>query len=521
MPSLLCTTADGASFTVRPGPGLASGFLELGLYRLAFEHGSHCELVLDDVALPCKREATRHEWEWQPGFYAGTVVAELFDGDGVRLCAYRLDVAPEPDKLGQPVFQAMVDELLAVDPQLLYGAETAQHAIGADGDIANVHLEYARLKLFGPQLLQALRQVCSHPLTRLCSERSRQPAHRVRRFDHQTVRTIATDPLLLATLRDGEYAGASLDRMLFDVAISRDELDTPAHRTLLSILMSVIRRIRSVRDALILLAAADRPEQVRTAMTPRLAVRVKLLDELEVALHKVCKAPPFSEVSRREVSAAGLNVIAGHPSYARAYRGGWQILRPGIDGHDADEMLPVSPTWEIYERWCFLRVVEALRQVFPALAWSRHYAGSKADRVYVEGSADGVSVRAQLQARFAAMDNRARDARFYSISAERQPDIVVTCTTSDTRRFFVFDAKYSVSRDRVLKAMQSAHIYRDSLRWDSHAPDGSFLFVPAGGGAAWLEAPAFHAEHGVGVIPLSIATGADRLAAILAAALLG
>jgi hypothetical protein len=75
-------------------------------------------------------------------------------------------------------------------------------------------------------------------------------------------------------------------------------------------------------------------------------------------------------------------------------------------------------------------------------------------------------------------------------------------------RFVVFDAKYRASRANVLDAMSSAHIYQDSLRIGSRRPEASFLLVPCGGGAPWLEDAAFQAEHRVGVLPfcLDVAT---------------
>jgi hypothetical protein len=62
----------------------------------------------------------------------------------------------------------------------------------------------------------------------------------------------------------------------------------------------------------------------------------------------------------------------------------------------------------------------------------------------------------------------------------------------------VLDAKYRRARQYVLEAMESAHIYRDSLRWMGQRADVSLLFVPAEPGASWLTDPAFHQEERVG-----------------------
>ena len=67
----------------------------------------------------------------------------------------------------------------------------------------------------------------------------------------------------------------------------------------------------------------------------------------------------------------------------------------------------------------------------------------------------------------------------------------------------MLDAKYRVSRENVLAAMDSAHIYQDCLRMREERAHMSILLVPAPGGAPWLEEGAFVEKHRVGVAALS------------------
>ena len=107
----------------------------------------------------------------------------------------------------------------------------------------------------------------------------------------------------------------------------------------------------------------------------------------------------------------------------------------------------------------------------------------------------------------------------WSISKERVPDLVLKVERADNRRFIVMDAKYRASRASVLDAMESAHIYQDSLRIGFRRPEGSLLIVPAPGGAAWLEGRAFQEEHRVGVHVLS--PGMDATLPSFVSAVLG
>jgi len=510
--SLRCSDADGVTFEVHPSLEPVPGFRELHQYLLELVHASPCVLVIDDVIIEPIAEHGRQRWAWQPLFYAGTVHAELLSEDGTSLARYQLDVTPNPGKLGQVVFRQLVDELLAADPQLLFGEEAAQLTVGAIGSFSNPHLEFGRIKLFGPLLLKSLAQVCALPLSVLRSERRLVPPHSVRRFDHHSARTLARTPQILAAVRSGRES-VPPDRLLFDVPKSTLDLDTPAHRALLALILAVIRRIRKVRAELEQLGVGESNPTFRTPFSPKLPYRRKLLDELEQALSRHSRATPFTVVRRAEVSAAGLNAIAGHPPYAAAYQRGWQLLRPGIDGQYHGETLPMSPTWEIYERWCFLCLAGVLRELFPSLKWKRSV--SNVDRLTETGFADGLTVTILLQETFRAMDQINQITGHFSISSERRPDIVIKYEDNDIRRFLVFDAKYSISRASVLAAMGAAHIYRDCLRWDGRAPELALLLIPSQGSASWLEEADFHASHRVGVLPLSPAGGKERLRALI------
>lgn len=519
MHRLHCTIEDGTKFDVPPTPAVASScFQEQGRYVFHLMSATECVLVVDDVALPCMRNGDIHYWEWSPSFFAGTVVAELLDHKLNRLADYRLEVTPEAGKLGKGQFERMIDELLDADPRLLFGEEAAQMKIGTAGDYGDPHLEYARLKLYGPKLLTALREVCREPFTALSRERQLVSPHHVRRIDANSARALLRAPHTLATVRRGEQARPN--EALFNVPVSREIFDTPAHRTLLRQILSVSRRVRKVRESLKELGVRKENPGFRTAMAPRLPYRARLLDQLDNDLRRICRTAPFTEVGRAEVSAAGLNVISGHPLYATAYRRAWQILKPGIAGESQEEMLSISPTWEIYERWCFLQLSQLLRGIFPDLHWQRSRSGSKFDRLLEVGTCDGIRVELHLQSTFPALDCREPGSARYSISKERRPDLVVTYKDGEISRFLVLDAKYSVSRESVLSAMEAAHIYRDCLRWDDTRAVGAVLLTPAPGGASWLEEADFLELHGVGVLPLSPDIGQLRLRKLLERSLL-
>lgn len=491
---LRCIDQAGAVVELRPGAA-TSGFRELGTYLfLAPDDGA--SLYIDEAVVEPVVVNGERGWRWQPGFYAGQVIAELLGDSGRRLGAYWIDVSPDQGKLGADVFAGMLDELYAFDPALILGTEAAQANIGVSGEMTSPLLAYARLRRYGDALLAGLRTVAKLPLTRLRRERALVPYHRVRRLDAASARGLLrradTAPFLC---RNGAPPEGSMP--LFDVVRSIDDLDNPANRALTATLLAVRRRCVQVADALQEMAEREEESGTRTPLKPRLARKLEFLGGLAEQLAKLARLDPYASVSRAEVTAAGLNAISAHPGYARAYRFAWSVLRPGVAGEIRDETLWLSPTWEIYERWCFTRVATALRARYSDLDWTMEYPGGRSDCIRLVGAGATARIEASLQRCFRS--GGIGSGGLQSVSLQLQPDLLITMESGDERRMLVLDAKYRTSRQNVLDAMRSAHLYQDALRWDGERAACSLLLVPRGGGAPWLEDAGFHTTHHVGV----------------------
>lgn len=503
---------DQANISQELLPGVTTqGFRELGSYVFVAPLEG-VELFIDEAPAESIQIDGQAGWRWTPGFYAGVVVAELLTHSGQRLAEYRLDVAPEGSKLGEGVFHTLLEELRAFDPALLLGTEAAQASIGVSGEVASPLLAYARLRRHGDALQAALRAVVARPLTRLQRERVLVPAHRVRRLDAASAVGLLRRPATVAYLND-EIGDLDGQAPLFEVTQSSDTVDNPANRALAAVVLSVRRRCQQVADALAALAREDEQAGTRTPLQPRLARKLAYIDGLSYALTRLLRGAPFASISRAEVTAAGLNAISAHPAYARAYRFAWSSLRGGVAGDLADEQAWLSPTWEIYERWCFAQVAQCLREHRPDLRWTTHYPTTRSDCIRLVGTGTGVQIEAWLQRRFRAGDSAS--AGFRSISAELHPDIVITVDDHGARKMLVLDAKYRTSRTNVLNAMRSSHLYQDALRWDEARPVCSLLLVPRSGGAPWLETTEFHNAHHVGVQPLAPETRAGLNALLM------
>jgi hypothetical protein len=459
-------------------------------------------LFIDDCE-PDASATTPNEWRWQAGFFAGEVTLEVENDCGALVADYRIVVAPAENKVAAEDFDAMVEELRAFDPELLFGFESGRRGMGAEGAHWNVHLAYARLRLYGPGFVQALSSLRQRPQTRLVSRRELKPLHQARHIDATTIRHAATQSAAGRVLRLGVAANTGDAMPTFDVPAAEHTLDNPANRTVLALLHTVVRQVRTVRKALAEGRVPIRDAQALEAYRQRLPRRLGFLDELDDALRRSLRLRPFCDVTRAEVSAAGLNTVSANPLYARIHRTGWQAIRLGIAGDRLDAKLWTSPTWQVYERWTFLRTCQAVTAALDGAEPKVVYPTSRDDCIEFTWTRGPTTVKAHLQSRCPAWDQTPWRG-FASLSGERIPDIVITRDGPDGRHYLVLDAKYRVSRQAVLDAMSSAHIYRDCLRWYGASPTGAYLLVPAAGGAPWLESAEFHARHRCGVVALGL-----------------
>lgn len=484
----------------------ASGFVEAGTYVVQID-GPGVNVLVDDV--PLERQPGHNAYLWRPGFYAGRVRAEILDDRGRALAECSLDVGPSPDKLGQGQFLHMVDEIMASRPYLLVGDGAAGPEFGSDGEPHLPEVAYARLRRYGPACLEALRDLCSSPLMRLHQHRRTVEPHQARRLDVLTVKELARSRLAGHVL--GLEGGSSDYPTRISVPYVERTFDHAANRAIAVMVDRLISKTAGlVRHFSFPIGDTD------DSLARKIPRRLHILGELHEALLRIRGSPALSAVTRPEISAAGLNAISAQPNYARAYQFAWKALKTGILGSNRSDPLPISPTWEVFERWCFLRIWQLLESIAPAGGWKAHVEDANPGRLRVFGQVGGTAFTLHLQPIFPAWDQPSKWG-FKSLSRLREPDLVLTAESPRRRSFLVLDAKYRASRPNVLDAMQSAHIYSDSLMWEGVRPLGSYLLLPRHGAVNWLGVPQFRAEYGVGTFEVAPGSDASSLVELLSA----
>jgi hypothetical protein len=332
----------------------------------------------------------------------------------------------------------------------------------------------------------------------------------VRRIDRHTIVGILRGQGA-ALVAEGDIARSAARDSRLDVPSVEESLDSAANRTILALVNALRVRSKDLRTRLQMEVTTERHSDTRTSLASRWSRRRQFLDSLVVQLEQIERSYPFTDVQRAEVTAAGLTAITADPAYARAWNKGWHALRRGVDASETTDRLWLPPSWEIYERWCFMRLGQLLKEKFFEWNWSRHtnphrwigFSGSR---------------RAELTLQPTFCTSEIEVPHRWSVSKQREPDVVLAVRNGNATKFVVFDVKYRVSRQNVLDAMTSAHIYQDSLRIGARRPEATFLIVPRSNGAAWLTAPGFLDAHRVGVYALD-AEGSATLPHVVAALL--
>ena len=473
-------------------------------YLLDLGNRPGARIYVDDVELA---KDTSGFFKWRPSFYAGRVTVDIV-APGEQATGYRyfLDVSPSPAKSGQAAFDEMVADIRAFDQSLLGGISSASMEFGHSGKPGRHGLDIllARLRAHGPDFLSTVESIASSPHRSLAAEARLLPLSRIRRLHPSSLQDRR-----LAALAIGHAPGIdAVDSLQVNSQTSTPTFDTPANRALLRLLRRFRASVTSMQDSVKELKLGSPPEE----QCLRIVRRLEDLRKLETRAHKLLLGALFSEVSSGETTAAGLTQISALPTYSRAYRIGCRALATGIEGDNAADHLHVPPSWGIYEAWCFIQVLQAVRIVTQKQGTDANSTAVAAERCMSFSLDNGTSLEVLFQATFPALKPSSKRLG-WSLSRERRPDIVLIHHGEDGSKAFVLDAKWRSGRENVLDAMQSAHIYHDALRIDGHAPTFSLLLLPGTSAVPELEAVEFIKTHAIGAVS-NVRVGGDGLSGL-------
>ncbi len=176
----------------------------------------------------------------------------------------------------------------------------------------------------------------------------------------------------------------------------------------------------------------------------------------------------MSEVGEGPALLRMSSLFRNDPVYRRFYKL-WQDMNLGLAALFGDFLkMPLARTYELYELWCFLRLLRAAVEEYGP-------AGVDLSDLFIGDSSDGVTI-ASGAVTVPIGDGKAlcfqRQYREYWIEGDREgsfsrtmiPDVVFAGTGfgGPGRHVIVLDAKYRIN-DGLSDALNSIHTYRDAL----------------------------------------------------------
>ncbi len=262
-------------------------------------------------------------------------------------------------------------------------------------------------------------------------------------------------------------------------------LDLPEHRQMASCLRSWAAWL-DVAAELLDRSSSDSDSERRQGAASW-ATRCRRLSR---RISQMASAPPFAEAGDAPPRLALSALFRNDPRYHRFYRI-WQGMNLGIAAVFGDFLnVPLARTFELYELWCFLRLVRAGAEEFgpSGLSISDLFITDAGGGVTFAAGAVTVPVGSGWKLCFQKQYREFWTApeRQGSYSRTMTPDVVAAqegAAAGEPGRLIVLDAKYRID-DGLNDALSSIHTYRDALvrEVDSGRPEGivtaAYLLTP-------------------------------------------
>lgn len=425
------------------------------------------DLLIDDAPVEAlrSREPRNARWRWQPGFHAGVVEAVL---RAPSIGARRFEITTDPDlrKLTRDDFDAMVREVLE-DTFALFSLSAFRKGIARQSGSRLpplARLEFLRSR--ADAIISTVELIARAPRHYLFAENITVPAHRavratgpeiIKSFRSGVIRTEAVTPSRLpAALRGRLPAKITLRQR-------RNSVDIPEHRQIKACLRSWAAGLSSIAEQLT--KAGGRDDAETTSVAGSWAVRARRIAR---RLNDVSAIGFMTEVGEGPARLHMSSLFRNAPIYQRFYRL-WQDMNLGLAALFGDFLqMPLARTYELYELWCFLRLLRAAVEEFGA-------EGVDLNNLFVKEAGGGVTIAAGAITvplggdRVLCFQRQYReywveDSREGSFSRTMVPDVVLAGRDfgRPERCVIVLDAKYRIN-DGLNDALNSIHTYRDAL----------------------------------------------------------
>ncbi|MEM8571787.1 MAG: DUF2357 domain-containing protein [Pseudomonadota bacterium] len=439
------------------------------------DRASETDLLIDEVPLEALRSRvpSAARWRWQTGFHAGEVAAEL-KTPGRNPIRFDLITDPDRKKITRDDFDTMLGDILT-DSFALFALTAFRKGI-AQGVSAKppaiARLEYLRSRM--DEIERVLKDIERRPRRHLRSEERVMPYHQVRKATgDEVIRSFARGRA--ARIPANTRLPSTLQGFLpldFRVRQRFSSFDLPEHRQMAAVLSSWAAWLNASADQLERLATTRDEETSRSAGL--WANRCRRFSRRLLAMRN---ADPLKDLPAAAPQLQLTSLFRSDPNYRKFYKL-YQQFNLGLASVFGDFLnLPLARTFDLYELWCFLRLVHAgVKEFGPAAVdFNNLFIRDGVGGLTIAASAVTVTVSSDWELMFQKRFDefwKADDKRG-SFSRTMTPDIVLAGPSpkaTGPSKLIVLDAKYRI--DTALNdAISSTHTYRDALVEDVGGTD--------------------------------------------------
>ena len=465
--------SSGQAWRVWPDPEVPppGAVREMGRYLFELEQVNEAqaaELLVDGVPLEALRSKspTEARWRWEPGFHAGTVEAEIRVPGAMRR---RFEVTTDPDlkKLTREHFDVMVREILE-DSFALFSLsafrKSVAHGAGARPP-AIARLEFLRTRV--EELERVVAAILRSPRRRLAAEEIALPYHRASPASGpEIIRSFRSGPVLREAPPGGRLPPPLRGCLPALIKIRRklNTTDIAEHRQMGSCLRVWAAWLAAAAEQL------SRSRGVEVELRQDIAIWASRCRQLSRRMQAMASNEPFFHGEPAQPGLTLSAVFRSDPKYRSFYRI-WQDMNRGIAAVFGDFLdLPLARTWELYELWCFVRLLRAAVVEFgaqdfdPAVIFRQDAAGGLTVSAGAVVVPVGGGWKLCFQKRYSEFWAEGADGRG-SFSRTMTPDIVAAREAVEAvgkELLIVLDAKYRID-EGLNDAISSVHTYRDAL----------------------------------------------------------
>jgi len=425
------------------------------------------DVFIDDLPLEALRSPSQSiaRWRWTPGFHAGVVQVRL-ERNRTKLAEFELTTDPDLRKITRTEFDFMLREILT-DTFALFSLSSFRRLVAKGQGTkppAIARLEFLRTRI--DRLAKIIESINENPRRALNAQIQSTPYYQVRSVTgNELTRSFQTGTPLSST-----ESGVNLPQALQGFLPARINVrkrlasyDIREHRDIKSALRRWSSWLSLAADTISAVIDEDsESKQLRRLWRGRIRKMSRILDRL-------LQLDFLADVADTADPIVTTSIYKRVP----AYRDFFNIQRDinlGIANVFGDFLqMPLARTYELYELWCFLRLLRvsmtrfglqemAVDDLFEQGTASNNIVVSR--RTVTVPLREDVAIAFQLTFREYWKEKTGRG----SYSREMKPDIVLYTAASprQPQRLIVLDAKYRIDSS-LNEALASIHMYRDAL----------------------------------------------------------